>query len=809
MEIIGILLLIVILVILLNQGGNTGRQLSRLEAELHMLRQQVHTMGKIAESKAAENKEAAAPVKEQPKPAAQPQWESGFKVVEEKPVVPEPVKEISEPIKETVEQVPATVEEKPIPTYTVEGTITTPGTKESRLPLQPKPVSKPATDMEKFIGENLVSKIGIGILVIAIGFFVKYAIDNNWVGETGRVAIGVLCGGILIGLAHKMRNSYRAFSSVLAGGGLAVLYFTITLAYKQFHLFDQTTAFIIMIGITVFAAALSLLYNKQELAIIALAGGFLAPLLVSSGEGNYKTLFTYLAILNTGILVIAYRKAWRLLNLLAFIFTVLFFGTWLILNADRDVLHIARNGFIFATIFYVLFFVMNIANNIRENKKFIASDFGILLANTCLYFSAGLYCIECMDATGYRGLFSIAMGLFNLIASYFFFRKQKVDANILYLLIGITLSFISLTAPLQLHGNNITLFWATETVLLYWLYTKSKIKLIHIASVGVWAAMLASLLWDWGNIYGDVYSKLPIIVNKGFITTVFAAIATYVLFVLRYKTTEALSFPDPGKNTLRLTAIILLYIAGALELHHQYNYYYQQTGLYLQYLLLYTTVFILAASLLMQRVKQLQVHFYIQAAMLAAGTLFYLVTIPAAYQTQWAVLATPKLGGQFMVHWLVAAAVAVVLVRLISMIRKTDTVSAGQKEVITWIGCAVLVIFISVEVHLLINALFYSSSSPLDEIQRVYVKTGLPILWGLCSFAFMWLGMRHKYRPLRIVSLTLFTITLAKLFIFDIRNIPAAGKIAAFFCLGVLLLVVSFMYQRLKKIIIEDEKNNQ
>jgi uncharacterized membrane protein len=82
----------------------------------------------------------------------------------------------------------------------------------------------------------------------------------------------------------------------------------------------------------------------------------------------------------------------------------------------------------------------------------------------------------------------------------------------------------------------------------------------------------------------------------------------------------------------------------------------------------------------------------------------------------------------------------------------------------------------------------------------------LPILWGICSFAFMWLGMRHKYRTLRIISLSLFSLTLFKLFVFDIRNIPAGGKIAAFFCLGVLLLVVSFMYQRLKKIIIDDEK---
>jgi uncharacterized membrane protein len=125
---------------------------------------------------------------------------------------------------------------------------------------------------------------------------------------------------------------------------------------------------------------------------------------------------------------------------------------------------------------------------------------------------------------------------------------------------------------------------------------------------------------------------------------------------------------------------------------------------------------------------------------------------------------------------------------------------------ITWAFCAVTVIFLSIEIHLLVNNIFYAANNPLNNIQRIYIKTGLPILWGVCSFAFMWLGMRFKNRTLRIISLSLFTLTLLKLFIFDIRNIPAGGKIAAFFCLGVLLLVVSFMYQRLKKIIIDEEK---
>jgi uncharacterized membrane protein len=121
-----------------------------------------------------------------------------------------------------------------------------------------------------------------------------------------------------------------------------------------------------------------------------------------------------------------------------------------------------------------------------------------------------------------------------------------------------------------------------------------------------------------------------------------------------------------------------------------------------------------------------------------------------------------------------------------------------------WLLCGWVVIYLSSEVHFAAQNIYYRGAGSLDGINQAYIKSGLPILWGLCSFSFMWLGMKNKYRPLRIVSLVLFTITLVKLFAFDIRNISAGGKIAAFFCLGVLLLIISFMYQRLKKIIIED-----
>jgi uncharacterized membrane protein len=806
MELLSVLLMITILVIIINQNSKLSKHLQKFEQELKLLRKQLlhFTDGKkeVPETKA---QEAPKPV-EETKPI-----QSGFVVIDEKSeTIDSPVHDAE--IKPPAEDLPGTKEPEQVSkvtTVVITETVEVHKTPKHNPP--PPSFFERNPDMEKFIGENLVSKIGIAVLVLAIGFFVKYSIDQNWMGPVARVANGIAGGAILIALAHRFRNKYRGFSSVLAGGGIAVFYFTITLAFQQFHLFSQTTAFVIMIVITIFAVALALLYDKQELAIIALIGGFLAPLLVSTGSGNYKVLFTYLIILNSGLLVIAYNKAWRLLNLLSFIFTILMFGSWLILLNYFEPDITFRNGFIFATVFYMLFFIINIAHNIKEKKKFIASDFGILLANTSLYFAAGIYCLNNMEAREFRGLFSASMGVFNLCVSYFLFRKQKVDTNILYLLIGITLTFISITAPIQLHGNYITLFWASEAVLLYWLFTRSKISIIQYSAGLVWVLMLVSLLMDWAQLYGSIAGDhLPIIANKGFITTVFTALATYLLFLIRSKEDESIkvisSAAIPGKKIFRIVAIVILFLAGALEINHQFDAYFPEINIGTFYLLLYTAAFIHILISITQTIKQLQLHWLTAAIMFVFCIFSYLTFFESTYHIQAKMLTEHNYSIHFMAHWALAVLIALMLYRFMMLMLKNMTVDSNSFNSIIWIFCTVVVIYLSMEMLLIANNIFYAADNSLENIQRVYIKTGLPILWGLCSFAFMWTGMHFKYRTLRIISLSLFTLTLLKLFIFDIRNIPAGGKIAAFFCLGVLLLFVSFMYQRLKKIIIDDEE---
>jgi uncharacterized membrane protein len=649
-------------------------------------------------------------------------------------------------------------------------------------------------DWERFIGENLISKIGIAILVLAIGYFVKYAIDNDWIGPVGRVGVGLVCGGILIGVAHRLRNRYKAFSSVLIGGGIAVLYFTIALAYHEYRLFGQPTAFVLMLLITAFAVAVSLLYNREELAVIALVGGFVTPFLVSNGSDDYVSLFTYLLILNTGLLVIAYRKAWPLLNLLAFGFTVVLFGAWLLGLPDPTPARVYYRGAGFGTAFYALFFVVNIARTIRENKKFNASDFMILLLNTGLYFGVSLYFLTLLGLENYKGLYCAIMGVIHIILSVFLFRRRSVDKNILYLLIGITLSFVSLTAPLQLHGHYITLFWASESVLLYWLFLRSHLQLIKVAARLVWAAMVVSLVWDWANIYLAGSPGLPVVFNKGYMTGLYCSACCFALYRLQR---------GPGLALVGFFAGgALLYLSGALEIWYQLNGQYPLSGIDGLYLQLYTWGFILLYAVVTVRFRGLDLR-VLHGILLGLGIAIYLLGLPWLVGLQETMLLHPRYGAHFLAHWAGLLLVIGILYRLVTLVRSGSLLL--EAEMFSWAVAIIAVILLSTEGQLLVNMLWYSPQHSLDDLRRVYGKTGLPILWGICSFVCMWIGMQRKFRPLRIFSLVLFTVTLVKLFLFDIRNIPVAGKIAAFFCLGVLLLVVSFMYQRLKKIIIENE----
>ena len=665
-------------------------------------------------------------------------------------------------------------------------------------------------DLEKFIGENLINKIGIAILVVGIGFFVKFAIDQNWISETGRVLIGILCGGILIGVAHYLRKTFAAFSSVLVGGGIAVFYFTIALAFREYAILSQTAAFIIMVLITLFAVLISLMYDKQELAVLAILGGFIAPLLLSTGSGNYIVLFTYVSILITGMLVLAYFKKWRIVNIVSYVFTMLLYGAWLSAKVLGDVNAPYLGALIFATIFYFIFFMMNIINNVKENTRFETIDISILLSNTFLYYSAGMGILHYVNGGIYQGLFTGLIAIFNLVFTYVLFKNKKVDTNLLYLLIGIVLTFISLAAPIQLEGNYITLFWALEAVLLLWLYQKSQIQVFCFSSVIVQLLMLISLVMDWSQFYQGKEIHM-VMLNKAFVTGFVSVVSLLFTVILLRKENKPFFEGFPASYYSGLVQgvfVVCLYLTFLLELVFQLQ---TRIGVY-EITELYTGIYnyvflaVLVVALIRWMPRLNQFYLPVVSFLLYVSYLFHYQQIIRDVRNTYLTTADPALIvylSHYLLVGLLIAAESYMFIFIANEYKKKSDVF----NICLWIFCFLLVYAASIELENIVLMSVFQPGDMIADITKSNYKIGFPVLWGVCSFLMMVIGMKGKIKMLRIISLSLFAITLLKLFIFDVRSMSEGGKIGAFISLGIILLVISFLYQKLKKIITEDDAN--
>lgn len=782
MEFLSIVLLIIILIILLSVKTRMDEQLKFFTKKLEEVRLELRAL--------KEQKKSQEGIEIKPTPKIQdiPKVEPVIELKPEVKDVPKPeIKPEFMPLKDKV----ISRERPPV-----------------KQPKQPTPsFFEKHPDLEKFIGENLINKIGIAVLVLGIGFFVKYAIDKEWINEIGRTFIGILCGAILIGVAHRLRKEYKAFSSVLVGGGIAIFYFTISIAFRNYDLLNQTAAFVVMIIITAFAVFLAILYDKIELAVIAMIGGFASPILVSNGSGNYIILFTYILVLNAGMIVLAYFKKWQLLNIISFAFTVILYAGWLIKYVYDIPTAPYQGALIFATLFYFTFFIMNIINNIRENRKFLAAEITILILNTFLYYAAGMVILDNIHDGLYKGLFTAVIAIFNFIFAFTLFKTKKVDINLVYLLIGLVLTFLSLTAPVQLKGNNISLFWAAEAVLLLWLSQRSGIEIIKLGSILLNILLVISISMDWIDLYAYETTPMYIIVNRAFITGFVTVISFLLTFLLLKKEQPViLKYIDTKTYRFAIAAIlgITSYFVGMLEINHQLKYYYPYSSIaYVAvggFNFLYASVLIL---LFRKQTIELKMPAYIVAGLAVLSyLLFYNIKISDLRNEY--LTSEYTNGASYYFHYVVVLLFAFLLFIFVRDILTFVHKKTTGFNYVWWVVTFVSVYLLSAELDNIVVVTRFQPGFYITDILEHSHKIGFAILWGLCSLLLMVVGMRSRIKVLRVISLSLFFITLVKLFVFDLRNISEGGKIAAFICLGILLLVVSFMYQKLKTLLFED-----
>ena len=748
--------------------------------------------------------------------------------VSEIPTLDDPMSDplvISEQVDSTSvpESTPIASTEKPPALSPVDPLRPTP----KRVPALPKKGWKMPADFEKFIGENLISKIGILVLVLGAAIGGRYAINNNFINPITRIILGYILGIGMVGIAIKLKKDYEKLSAVIISGAVTILYFMTFFAHAFYGIIPQEIAFGLMAVLTVFTVVAALNYNRQIIAVLGLVGSYAVPLLLSSDNGGEVFMFTYMAIINIGVMLVSVRKYWKALYHLAFFITYAIFGFWVIFEGYR-VTH-QSVAFAFGIIYFLTFYAAFLGYKLWRLEKFVRSDVALVLMNAFIFYGLGFYVLsETLSLSHLLGLFTLLNALVHFGVSALIYKYRLADKSLFYLISGLVLVFITIAIPVQLEGNWVPMIWLAEAVLLFWVARKQNIYFYEKMSyVGIVLA-LGSLLMSWDdnniNIYNVGLKQVLPIFNAGFLLNVLFVVGFGLLSFLHFKSKDKAG--PKGKDVMSLLSnllpgvfVLLLYLTFFIEIDlfwtQEYGYSTVVETLeeervsvpgnnsYLKFnaasLFIYSMLFFSALSWVNLRfIKKKSVA--IVGLVLMSLTLFLFIT-----------------GGQQNLlelwnNWINRAqfpdfkrGVMHLGVRYLSLGAVSGMIILMAKTIkeflqIKWLDIAFMVGF-----HLSILAILsFELTGWMDMRGSVQPhRFGLSILWGVYALGLIGWGIYKQNKYLRYLAFGIFGLTLLKFFMYDFSGLDTIGKTVVLISLGILLLVIPFLYKKYANAITE------
>ncbi|MCA7926796.1 DUF2339 domain-containing protein [Burkholderia cenocepacia] len=320
------------------------------------------------------------------------------------------------------------------------------------------------------LGGNTVVRVGIIVLFFGVAFLLKYAADNDMLPIEFRLAGTALAAAALLAIGWRVRARRAAYGLVLQGGGVGILYLTIFAATKLYALLPVGAAFPLMVAVCALGAFLAVRQNALPLAFMGSAGGFLAPILLSTGQGNHVALFSYYALLNAGIFAIAWFKAWRPLNLLGFVFTFTIGSAWGV-TAYRPSLFASTEPFL------ILFFLMyvGIALLYAVKRELALRHYvdGTLVFGTPIVATA-------LQASLVKGMpfglawSAVALSAFYVAVAAWLARRRDRLGLLFESMLALAVIFATLAVPLAFSGPTTSAAWAIEGAAVVWLGVRQK-----------------------------------------------------------------------------------------------------------------------------------------------------------------------------------------------------------------------------------------------------------------------------------------------------------------------------------------------
>ena len=345
------------------------------------------------------------------------------------------------------------------------------------------------------LGGNTLVRSGIVILFIGISFLLKLAVDNDYIPIELRLAAVALSGIALLVIGWRLRDKRPEYSWALQGGGVGVMYLTIFAALKLYQLIPAGAAFPLLIAVAFLSAFIAVKQSAMPLAILGFTGGFLAPVLTSTGHSSHIGLFSYYLVLNLAIAFVAFHKSWRPLNVLGWAFTFIIGTLW---GAENYVPENFSTTEPFLIIFFLLFTGIAVLFAHRQAAK--ANDY----VDATLVFGTPLVAFSLQYALlrdSHFGLAysALALGIFYIgLAWWVLTRKHETLKFLGECFIALGIGFITLTLPLALDGRWTSAAWAVEGVGLLWVGLRQNRKFPTLSGLALQILAAFAFAKGWG-----------------------------------------------------------------------------------------------------------------------------------------------------------------------------------------------------------------------------------------------------------------------------------------------------------------------
>ncbi len=583
-------------------------------------------------------------------------------------------------------------------------------------------------DLEFKLGSKVFTGIGAVAITLGIGFFLRYAFENNLITETMRVVLGIFAGVVMLGIGEFTRKKFSTYSQILTGGGLGILYLSLYAAFGYYHIMSQSTAFIGMVLITALGVFFAVRYNSLVLAIFSQVGGFLTPEILSTGENNAHALFLYIALLDLGIFSIAWWKLWRLLVFIGFTGTALMYIGWFATFYSEPQLAVAQG---YATLFFAIFMGVLLVHHFIRKASQNSGDLVLVTLNSGLYFLVS-YGIINEQHHNLMGLFTVALAVFHFALALIVKNNSEISSRFKQFLISIGIVLATIAIPIQFDKHWITIGWAIEALVLTYLGFQIKSKLLRIFADGIYLMSFLRLIFLESTLSANATPWL----NDRVFSFVFCIILFALAVVLYTGKKEELEKEEaPIISFLALLTGTAFLVGGSSEIMDFFSHHWLSAFWSVSFAIVFACAFL---------IKSLPIRIFASIVSLVAlvRLLFIDIDVPSGTHAYFNIRVC---------LFLISALSAMAVFFLYKVFREKIT----QEE------SAISMYAISIYSYILTIWLFSA------EIFDFHPQYWLPITWSLIALLAGWISFRTKNIVLRLATYITFLVIFFRLLGFE------------------------------------------